>query len=446
METDSFSKKSLITLFTEFLIFIFGLIILVIITRVLGPEKKGIYSLILLVPALIISFGSFGIGNANIYFVGSKKYKIQDIASNSLLLAFILGGSLIITFWILVHFDFFRKFIHFNQLPSFYLWVVVASIPIFLLFGFFQNIILGIGQIKNYNKVRILQNIIWLIAIFLLLVIWKKGIFGAIFSYISSVLCVTIFTVFLVKKITKFHFSLNKKLLKESFKYGGKVYLADTVSFLNYRLDMFLIAILLNPAIAVASVGIYSISVAIAEKLFIIPGAFSTVLFPTVSSIKSSEANYLTSKLVRHTFFIMFIFSLLLFFLAKPLIAIVFGSAFSSAALPLMILLPGIVAFSIGGVIAADLSGRGKPQIAIYSSLACLITNIILNIIFIPKWGISGAAFASAVSYWVDTIVVLVAFLKISRKPLAEVLLINKEDLRDYVKAINNFKSWIKNR
>ncbi len=447
MENNSFSKNSIITFLTEILIFIFGFIILVIITRILGPEKKGIYSLILLVPALIINFGSFGIGNANVYFIGSKKYKIQDIASNSLLLAVILGGFLIIVFWILIHFEFFKNFIHFGQLPSLYLWIVVLSIPISLLFSFFQNIVLGTGKIKNYNMIRILQNTLWLVAVFLLLVIFKRGVFGAVFSYIFSIFGVAIFTIALVRKITKFHFSFNKGLLKELFNYGGKAYIANTVSFLNYRFDMFLIVLLLNPAIAVASVGIYSIAVAIAEKLFIIPGALSTVLFPTVSSMNNgSEANDLTSKVVRHTFFIMFISSLLLFFLAKPLITIVFGSSFASAALPLMILLPGIVAFSIGGVIAADLSGRGKPQFAIYSSLACLITNIILNIIFIPKWGISGAAFASAISYWMDTIVVLIAFLKISKKPLAEVLLVNKEDLKDYIKAINNFRSLIKNR
>ena len=438
----TFSKNSLLTFFTEVLIFIFGFLALIIIARVLGPEKKGIYSLIILIPSLLLTFGSFGIESANVYFVGRKKYKIEDFALNSLISAFFLGIILVLIFFGVSQFDFFQKFINSNQIPSFYLWLVVLIIPLSLLSSFFRNILRGKGDLIGYNKIRIVENAVPFLAVIILLLILKQDLFGAVFSYVLAVICAAFFSIFLIKKITKFCHVFNKKLFKDSVSYGGKVYLANSLSFLNYRLDMLLIAMFLSPV----AVGIYSISVAIAEKLFIIPGALSTVLFPTVSSMNGSEANNLTSKVVRHTFFIMFFVSLLLLFLAKPLIAIVFGTAFASAAFPLMILLPGILAFSVGGVLAADLSGRGKPQFAIYSSLTCLIVNIILNIIFIPKWGIAGAAFASAISYWVDTMVVLIAFLKISKKPLTEVLLVNKEDLKDYMIAINNLKNWLKSR
>ena len=108
---NSFSKNSLISFLTEVVVFIFGFAALIIITRVLGPEGKGIYSLILLVPGLMIAFGNFGIGSANVYFTGSKKYKIQDIVSNSLILAFLLGFVLIAVFWVIFESNSFQKFI-----------------------------------------------------------------------------------------------------------------------------------------------------------------------------------------------------------------------------------------------------------------------------------------------------------------------------------------------
>jgi len=446
MQENSFSRNSLISFFTRVIVFVFGFITFIIITRVLGPEGKGIYSLVLLVPALMLNFGNFGIGSANVYFTGKKKYKIQDIISNSLISAILFGSFLIVLFGVLLQFSFFQKFIHYDQLPHLYLWIVVFSIPVSLLLGFFQNIIRGKGEITNYNKTKMLESILGFIAIFVLLIVLKRGIFGAVFSSIFAVFGATLFTIILVKKISRIRLSFNKKLFKDSAVYGGKVYIANTVSFLNYRLDMFLIALFLNPAIAVASVGFYSISVGIAEKLFMIPGAFSTVLFPKISSIKSSEADDFTPKVVRHTFFIMLISCLFLFFLAKPLITIIFGSVFLPAVLPLIILLPGIIAFGIGGVLAADLSGRGKPQFAIYSSIACLIVNVILNIILIPKLGISGAAFASSIAYWINTIIILRVFLKISKKPLTEVLLIKSEDFQDYYRLFFNLKNWVKTK
>jgi len=137
----------------------------------------------------------------------------------------------------------------------------------------------------------------------------------------------------------------------------------------------------------------------------------------------------------------MIVASLFLAILAQPLIKILFGVNFSPSVLPLLILLPGIIAFGIGGVLAADLSGRGRPEFAFYSSFACLIVNIILNIIFIPKWGIGGAALASSISYWIDTLIILLVFLKISQKSLSEILIIKKEDFRDYLQLLSNLKN-----
>jgi O-antigen/teichoic acid export membrane protein len=436
---NSFSKNSLITFFTEILVFILSFVSLIILARVLGPTGKGIYSLILLVPSIMIVFGNLGIGGANVYFVGSKKYKIEDVVSNSLILAVLFGFILILVFWGLFQLPLVQKFTHFNQIPPFYLWIVIFIIPISLLLDFFRNILCGKEEITNYNKTRILECIIQLATIIIFLLVLKQGLFGATFSYALSIIGAALFTLFLIKKITKFHLFLNKKLLKDSVIYGGKVYLANALSFLNYRSDMFFIAFFWAPA----AVGFYSLAVGIAEQLFMISGAIATVLFPRISSFSNSEADDFTPKVVRHTFFIMLISSLLLFFLAKPLITLVFGSAFLPAVLPLMLLLPGIIAFGVGGVVAADLSGRGKPEFAVYASLACLVVDTILNFILIPKWGISGASLASSISYSVDTLIILIAFLRISKKSLTEVLLIKKQDFQDYLRIFSDFKNRI---
>lgn len=437
---NGFSKNSLITFFTEVLMFIFGFITMIILARVLGPTGKGIYSLVLLIPGIMVAFGNFGIGSANIYLVGSKKYKIQDIVSNSLVLAILLGFILILIFWGMLQFNPFQKFIYSNQIPSLYLWIIVLSIPISFLLMFFRGIIGGKGEITNYNKTRILESAISLVAVIIFLLILKKEMFGAVISSVLSIIGAGLLGIFFVKKIAKFRLSLNKNLLKDSAIYGGKVYLANTVSFFNYRLDMLLIAVFLAPA----AVGLYSIAVGIAEKLFMFSGALAIVLFPKISSLSDFEATAFTPKVARHTFFLMIIASLLLAVLATPLIKIIFGQTFLPLVLPLLILLPGIIAFGIGGVLAADLCGRGKPEFAFYSSLTCLIVNVILNILLIPKWGISGAAFASTISYSLDTIVILIAFLVIAKKSLSEVLIIKKQDFRDYVNVFYSLRGFIK--
>src|SRR3990172_13115190 len=44
-----------------------GLAVSIIVARTLGPEGKGIYSLLLLVPSLLVTFGNGGLQVSNIY-------------------------------------------------------------------------------------------------------------------------------------------------------------------------------------------------------------------------------------------------------------------------------------------------------------------------------------------------------------------------------------------
>lgn len=430
---NSVSKNSAITFLSRILIFALGIITSIILARVLGPTGKGIYTLIILIPTVMLKLGCLGIEAANVYFTGSKKYEVRDIVSNSFISAFSLGLILIFLFLGLSHLNIFQNFLNSKQINPFYLWLVVLTIPLSLLFGFLINIFLGKEEIVKYNKINIFKAILQLIAIVIFLLILKQGVFGAVVSYVLTTICITLFITPLIRKITKIKIFLNKNLLKGSIKYGLKTYFGNLTQFLNYRLDMFLVAIFLVPA----AVGYYSIVVGIAEQLWMLPGAIAAVLFPRISSLKDAEANNLTPRVARHTFFIIFVLSLILALLAKPLIKIFFGTAFLPSVMPLLILLPGIIALGGAKTLTADLAGRGKPQFGTYASFISLAVNIPLNLWLIPKWGISGAAFASTVAYILATLIIIIAFVKISNSSWKDIIFIKKSDFRYYKSFIN---------
>jgi len=420
IKMNSISKNSAITFSSQILIFALGLITSIILARTLGPTGRGIYALIILIPTVMLRLGSLGIEAANVYFTGSKRYQIKDIVSNSLLSSILLGLVLISLFWGIAHLNIFHRFLNSNQINPFYLWLVVLTVPLSLLSRFLNSIFLGKEEIVKYNKINIFRSVLQLVAIVVFLVILKQGVAGAVFSYIFTIISVTLFIVLLIKKGTPIGISYNQNLLKDSIKYGLKAYFGNLAQFLNYRLDMFLVAAFLTPA----AVGYYSVAVGIAEKLWMLPGAIATVLFPRISSLKDAEANNLTPRVACFTFLITFVASLILAILAQPLIKILFGPAFLPSVTPLLILLPGIIALSGCKVLTADLAGRGKPQFGTYASFVSLGVNVPLNLWLIPKWGISGAAFASSVAYIIATIVVIIAFVKISKRSWSDILLI----------------------
>ena len=439
---NSISKNSAITFSFQILIFALGLITSIILARTLGPSGKGIYTLILLIPTVMLKLGSLGIEGANVYFTGSKKYEFKDIVSNSLFDSILLGSILIILFIGISYLKVFHNFLNSNQINLFYLWLVVLTVPFSLLLGFLTSIILGQEKIITYNKINIFQVIFQLIAVSIFLLIFKQGIFGAIISHVLTIIFITLLVVLFIKKYTKIYASYNKKIFKDTAKYGVKAYLGNLAQFLNYRLDMFMVALFLTTA----SVGYYSIAVGIAEKLWMLPGTIATVLFPRISSMKDTEANNLTPRIARHTFFIIFILSLILAMLTVPMIKILFGLDFLLSAVPLLILLPGIVALGGAKTLTADMAGRGKPQFGTYAALISLAVNIPLNLWLIPRWGISGAAFASSIAYIVATLVVIGSLSKISQKSWSEILIIKKTDFQDYKNILLKVRTKILKR
>jgi O-antigen/teichoic acid export membrane protein len=192
-------------------------------------------------------------------------------------------------------------------------------------------------------------------------------------------------------------------------------------------------------------VGYYSIAVVIAEKIWYIPTVFSLVLYPRVAHGGEEGANSDTARVCRQTILIILFCCAGVLVAGRYAIEVLYSRAFSPAAGPLLVLLPGIVTAGISRIIASDLMARGHPGVILSSGLAAFVTNVALNLIFIPRMGITGAALATDFSYLVNAVVLTAAFLRISGLAAGEVLIPRIEDLRIFLsglKRITTGEAW----
>jgi O-antigen/teichoic acid export membrane protein len=406
----------------------------IIIARALGAEGKGAYSLIVLIATLLVVLGNLGIGIANTYFGGSRKHDWTKLASNSLISAVGLGVLLAAGF---------LAYLHIFQ-PSFLrdieprcLVLATLVLPLSLLLTYFTSILLGQNRIKEYNLVRLAQSGAFVVLVLPVLLAVKGGVFGTIAAWASAVLLAAILSILLVRRTTNIKWSFHRQLFSDSVKFGVKGYLGSAIQFLNFRLNMFLVAFFMN----VTFVGYYSVSVTMAEALWYFPSAVGTVVFARTPGMKAEEANVSTPRICRNTIFLTAVASLLLFVLGRYIILLLFGSAFLPALKPLWILLPGVVVFSISQVLSNEITGRGKPIVSTIGAGVSLAVNIPLNILLIPRMGISGAALASTISYTVGALVLLVVFLRISKNSWVDTLLLKREDLKIYRSALSTARS-----
>lgn len=426
-----FSQKAGMTLVARVISLIFGFATSILLARVLGSEAFGIYSLAMLLPAVIVVFADFGISPANVYYVAQEKFCRREIFWNSILFTAVIGFFAVI-FGLIISLYFGENF--FQGVPQNYLFLALLFIPIKLFFTYIRNMLLGAQRFWEYNLLNIVPAISFFILIVIALWILKTGVRGALVAGIMAWFLTDIVLFFKTKQaFGGISIKRNYRYQKKAIDYGLKAYLGNALQFLNYRLDMFLVNSILNTT----AVGYYSIAVLLVERLWLVSQVASTVIFPRVASETDEKKRLEFTPLVARTVFWVTAFgALVLFLLSRVLIIVFYSDKFLPSLPPLQALLIGVVALAVGRVLALDISGRGKPILNTYVAAITLVLNISLNLLWIPKYGIVGAAWASTISYVILFMCTFLFYNSITGNSLKKVLLPQSGDWTIYKETV----------
>jgi O-antigen/teichoic acid export membrane protein len=255
---------------------------------------------------------------------------------------------------------------------------------------------------------------------------------GAMLAYLcSNLFGVLLLAILILKKVGKparWNLLLSFVYVRQIMDYSIKSHISNAITYLNYRVDNFL----LNLMAGASSVGLYSISVGLSERLWIPSNAISAVIFPRIASledgdIRREEITPLTAR------FVLWL-SIILALIAAPVLAwlipILYSMEYAGSVLPLLVLLPGTIAFNVGRILSNDIAGRGKPELNMIISAVALVINIMANLLLIPKFSASGAALASTISYTGLAIIVLLTYCHLSKVQWSKVLIPQKSDMQ----------------
>lgn len=418
----SFLRKSSLTLATRLGVIFFGFIISAWTARVLGPEGKGVYALLTLIPMLAAQFACLGLTNANIFLIGQGRTAPKPAAENTLLFAIAASFVVLGLYWLLR--AWLDPLLFKNISPGLKI-LTVWSIPFYLIFLLFNYLALAVDDFPAFNLPNLGRQVLVLLG-FGLIAFWQQTtLFHAMLLWSIVNVVIAWHSWWLIYRRERFRLAWHPALFRETLGYGLKTYIGVVLYLLNWRLDF----ILCNFYLDAAAVGYYSTSATIGEMLWFIPQTLSVVLLPQVARVSASEARHLTSRVCRSTIWLSLIAALVLAALAKPIIALVFGAEFLPAAPALLLLLPGIVFYCVTNLITSYVVGRGHPQENNRALALAFLTNLLANLYVIPRWGILGAAFASTLSYTLATVYLLLAYQRISGASWREIVWLQRQDL-----------------
>ena len=258
------------------------------------------------------------------------------------------------------------------------------------------------------------------------LLVTGKGVEWFAVSTSIDYLVVAIILLIVYKKRNGPRFSCSMRKAKELFKSSYHFILAGLMVSIYGSTDKFMLKQLLNEA----EVGYYSTAVSLCNTWVFLLTAIIDSLYPVIlQSFNNKELFERKNKqLYSIVFYISVSVSILFSVLATPVVRILYGKAYIAAAAPLRII-TWYTAFSYLGVARnAWIVSYNKQNYLKYLYIGAAITNVVLNVIMIPLWGASGAAFASLLTQ-ISTILVFPALIKDLRpnvKLMVDAILLKK--------------------
>ena len=401
----------------------------IIVARTLGVEGKGIYALVLMTGSLLVLFFSLGLNGAITYLTASSRFTARELFSYSMSSAVILSMAGGLAFYIAYVSFLSDSFLTGLQLS--YIWLIIIVLPINLISLFVSSILLGKQQIVAFNSINIIRTYSNLI-LQILSAVLGYGIFGALLSWFISNIVALFATLWLLRMEINFTISRFKEIFKVSTSFGIKSYIANLFSFINYRLDTYIVNYYSGPN----DVGLYSTSVSAAELIWYVPNSISSALFPKSSSLEKNTAARLTAQVCRQILLLTTLMCVIFAIIGPILIPLFYGDAFLAAVRPFLWLLPGILGIALTKIISANLSGLGKPQYTTYTSIITVVVTIVLDVALIPGYGIVGAAVASSIAYIASSILSVMWFSRETNIPWDEVVFVRRNDVISLVNRI----------
>ncbi len=185
---------------------------------------------------------------------------------------------------------------------------------------------------------------------------------------------------------------------KTIFTASWPLILSSAFTFVYSRIDQVMIKQLLNQT----AVGLYDTGVRLAELWYIFPSIIIGSVFPAIINAKKNNFELFESRITRLYFFSLCLalgFIIPISVLSGFIIKLLYGTAFLPAAGVLKIYVWAGVSVTLATIVNQYLISEKLTRISLYLNLFGMLLNIALNILFIPRYGIYGAAWATLISY-----------------------------------------------
>lgn len=373
-----------------------------LLTRLLGSDGYGDYSFVLSTLQWLLVFVYAGAFN------GIRKYVAEDrpdedwadhVFAFYFRMVIVLAAGMVAVVGALS-----RSSLVASLGPAFtrYFILLALIIPVKAVFRITRSGLMGLGLESYSEPLQIVDRLLFVAFV---------AAFFVVDGDITSVLTGRLIGIGLAGGIGLVVLSRRVNLSKVFHRSAGRVprkrlvtYSASTMSLSFLLLSLYhLDIVLLRLLVGSSETGFYRAALVVAEFLWFVPIAIQITLLHSTSQLWIDERyerlTSIGSRAVRYTLLITLLLVLGVAGLAEPFLTFYFGPEFDGAVMPLLLLLPGALGFALARPVFAINQGQENLYLLVAVTAVAALSNAVLNLALIPRFGTSGAAVATSVSY-----------------------------------------------
>lgn len=426
---------------TQFIGLISSFVISIITARILGPENRGEFSMLLNTSGFICLLFGFNFGTSLVYIVSNNKMPIRRTINSFFLIVIILIAICYLCLFLYPS-SLYKFIIPSEGNSTTFLFVLFGIFSITISGTLYNAILSGKKMFKQLQLLFLITSSISIIA-YLLLYFYREQLHIDVkffsFFYLALTLLPSIgYYVIYYKKARPEMIAvfLTSKQLKYILSFSMMAYLCSIFHFLSCRIDFWIVEYYNGSK----DLGIYSLGVNLVQMLWILPQAISVILLSYSGDVDKHKSHNNTNTLSRIAFTAIVFVAVFLFFTIDFFMLHLFGKEYSYSAFIFKILLIGVVPFSITTILSSYFAGSGQIKINLFCSLIGFLCCLILDFILIPKFGTTGAAIASCMAFILSTSFMMMIYIKKTNCKLLDLVLIKHNDVTLIKQKINQLK------
>jgi O-antigen/teichoic acid export membrane protein len=404
---------ALLTYGTNLAVAVLSLVNVLVVARALGPSARGSVAFLITVATMTGQFACLSVQEANANLGGSNPAARGRLATNSLILAVVLGAVASIIVVTLV-----------SVFPAVggpvsrtLLLVALAAVP-FVIVKTFLSFLLQ----AEYAFVS--TNLAWLAGPLL------GAIVNSVFALTGWLTITTAFVVWVAGQALGVVILLVRvrrgaglarpdgQLAGDALRFGMKTHPGRLMGMGNYRADQWFVGSISGSK----ELGLYSVATSWAEMLFYLPGVLTLVQRPDLVRASPEEAARRAARVFRIATIATAVAAAGLIVIAPLLVTVVFGDAFAGAVPMLRILALGALGIAALDLLPNALTAQRMPIRGMWAIAVAFAVTLVLDISLVPPFGGMGASVATAVAYSIGGASAAVIFARALHVPLRELV------------------------